>query len=1031
MKRLIQWSIDHHWMVLGVSVLLAGVGAWTARDMPVDVFPDLTAPTVTILTEGHGMAPEEMETLVTFPIEAAINGASDVRRVRSATAVGIAVVWVEFDWGTDIFQARQVVAEKLALVAASLPPQVGRPILAPISSIMGEILFFAISSDHDDPLTLRTVADTVVRRRLLAVAGVSQVTPIGGDERQFQVIAHPDQLRANDVSVRELLDAVRAASRNTSAGIYLEGPQEYVLQTIGRVRTLDEIGASVVALRGDRPVLVRDVADVREGAALKRGEGSRSGTPAVIVGVQKQPGANTVELTARLDRELDALQQDLPSGLTIDRRIFRQADFIEVAVRNVLNALRDGGLLVVVVVLLFLANMRAAAITLTAIPLSLAAAVLVLRGMGATINTMTLGGMAIAIGALVDDAIVDVENVVRRLRENAAKPEAEQRATADVVRDATLEIRTSIVFATVIIVLVFLPVFGLSGVEGRLLTPLAFAYIVALLASLGVAIVVTPALCVAFLPRARSILRGHDGWLSRWLKARYASVLPRVLDHPWAVMAVALAMLAVALATTARMGTEFLPEFHEGSLTVQANTLPGTSLPKSDEIGRRVEQMLLSQPEVVATARRTGRAEYDEHVQGVEAAEIDVGLRETGRPREVLLAELRRGLSTLPGTNVTIGQPISHRIDHMLSGTRANIAVKIFGDDLPTLRRIGERVREAVTAVPGAVDVSLEQQMDVPFVRFVLNRQAIGRYGLRADDVAQAVETAFAGTTVGRIFDRATAFDLVVKFDAASQTDFARLGELPVDTPGGGTVPLKLLADVRREEGANMVLRENVQRRIVISANVAGRDLGSVVEDMRSAVARDVTLPAGYRVEYGGQFESQQSASQRLLLLGVAVLVGVFMLLVLAFGRARDAALVMLNLPLALIGGVVGVFFSGGVLSVASMVGFITLFGIATRNGIMLVSHIRHLMEEEGVEDLRSAVERGARERLVPILMTAMAAGLALIPLALGGGQPGSEIQTPMAMVILCGLATSTLLNMVVVPTMYLRFERRDRPSQA
>jgi len=1027
MKRLIQWSIDHHWMVLGLSVLLAGVGAWTARDMPVDVFPDLTAPTVTILTEGHGMAPEEMETLVTFPIETAINGASEVRRVRSATAVGIAVVWVEFDWGTDIFQARQVVAEKLALVAASLPPQVERPVLAPISSIMGEILFFAISSDHDDPLTLRTVADTVVRRRLLAVSGVSQVTPIGGDERQFQVIAHPDQLRANAVSVNELLDAVRAASQNTSAGIYLEGPQEYVLQTIGRVRTSEEIGASVVALRGARPVLVRDVADVREGAALKRGEGSRSGKPAVIVGVQKQPGANTVELTARLDRELDALQEDLPSGLTIDRRIFRQADFIEVAVRNVLNALRDGGLLVVVVVLFFLANLRAAAITLIAMPLSLAAAVLVLKGMGATINTMTLGGMAIAIGALVDDAIVDVENVVRRLRENAVRPVEDQRPTADVVRDATLEIRTSIVFATVIIVLVFLPVFGLSGVEGRLLTPLAFAYIVALLASLGVAIVVTPALCVAFLPRARSILSGHDGWLSRWLKARYASVLPPVLDHPWAVMVVAVAMFAVALATTARMGTAFLPEFHEGSLTVQANTLPGTSLPKSDEIGRRVEQILLSQPEVVATARRTGRAEYDEHVQGVEAAEIDVGLRETGRPREALLAELRRGFSTLPGTNVTIGQPISHRIDHMLSGTRANIAVKIFGDDLATLRRIGERVRETVVGVPGAVDVSLEQQTDVPFVRFVLNRQAIGRYGLRAGDVAEAVETAFAGTTVGRVFDRATAFDLVVKFEAASQTDFERLGELPVDTPGGGTVPLKLLADVRREQGANMVLRENVQRRIVISANVAGRDLGGVVEDMRAAVARDVTFPAGYRVEYGGQFESQQSASQRLLLLGVAVLVGVFMLLVLAFGRARDAALVMLNLPLALIGGVAGVFFSGGVLSVASMIGFITLFGIATRNGIMLVSHIRHLMEEEGVVDARAAVERGAQERLVPILMTAMAAGLALVPLALGGGQAGSEIQTPMAIVILCGLATSTLLNMVVVPALYLRYGFKER----
>jgi len=749
-----------------------------------------------------------------------------------------------------------------------------------------------------------------------------------------------------------------------------------------------------------------------------------SGKPAVIVGVLKQPGTNTVELTARLDQELDRLQQELPSGMTIDRRIFRQSDFIEVAVQNVVDALRDGGLLVVAIVVLFLANLRAAAITLTAMPLSLAAAVLVLRAFDATINTMTLGGMAIAIGALVDDAIIDVENVVRRLRENAARPPAEQTPTAVVVRDATLEIRTSIVFATIIIVLVFLPIFGLSGVEGRLLTPLALAYIVALLASLGVAMIVTPALGYAFLPGARSILQGHEGWLARTLKGRFAKDLPRVLDRPRLVMAVSAALLIGALVAMTQFGTAFLPEFNEGTLTIQANTLPGTSLVKSDEIGGRVEQILLAQPEVVATARRTGRAEYDEHVQGVEAAEIDVGLRDTGRPRAELLAELRRGFAGLPGTNVTIGQPISHRIDHMLSGTRANIAVKIVGDDLLTLRRLGERVRDVMMGIPGAVDVSLEQQTEVPVVRFVLNRQAIARYGLRPDEVAEAVETSLAGAIVGRIFDRATAFDLVVKFDPASQTDFERLADLPIDTPNGGPVPIRVLADVRRELGPNMILRENVQRRIVISSNVAGRDLGSVVEDMRSAVAQAVPMPPGYRVEYGGQFESEQSASQRLLLLGAGVIVGVFMLLVLAFGRPRDALLIMVNLPLALIGGVAGVFLAGGVLSVASMIGFITLFGIATRNGIMLVSHIQHLMKEEGVTNFREAVERGARERLIPILMTAMAAGLALIPLAFGGGKPGSEIQTPMAIVILCGLMSSTLLNMVVVPTMYLRYAR-------
>jgi CzcA family heavy metal efflux pump len=870
-----------------------------------------------------------------------------------------------------------------------------------------------------------------VRRRLLAVPGVSQVTPIGGAERQFQVIAHPDLLRANGVTLTELLAAVRGASENTSAGVYTEGSQEYVLEAVGRARTPAEIGETVVALRGDRSVLVRNVADVREGAAFKRGEGSRSGKPAVIMGVQKQPGANTIDVTARLDRELDTLQHELPAGIRIDRRIFRQADFIEVAVANVFRALRDGGLLVVVIVFLFLANLRAGAITLTAIPLSLATAVLALRAFGASINTMTLGGMAIAVGDLVDDAIVDVENVVRRLRENRARPDADRLPDAVVVREATLEIRSSIVFATLIIVVVFLPIFGLAGIEGRLLTPLAFAYIMALLASLGVAIVVTPALCVAFLPGAASIRHHGEGWLARRLKSSFTRILPTVLDHSTTVIVTSAILMIAALAALTRAGAGFLPDFHEGSLTVQANTLPGTSLAKSNEIGRRVEQILMAQPEVIATARRTGRAEYDEHVQGVEAAEIDVGLRETGRPRDVLLSALRREFATLPGTNVTIGQPISHRIDHMLSGTRANIAVKVFGDDLGTLRRLGERVRDAMSRVPGVVDLSLEQQMDIPFLRFILNRGAIARYGLHADDVAEAIETSFAGSTVGRIFDRGTAFDLIVKFDSTSNADFDRIADLPIDTPAGASVPVRLLADVRREQGPNMILRENVQRRIVISSNVAGRDLGSVIGDIRSVVARSVAMPAGYRVEYGGQFESEQSASQRLLVLGTAVVAGLFMMLVIAFGSPRDALLVMLNLPLALIGGVAGVFLSGGVLSVASMIGFITLFGIATRNGIMLVSHIQHLMQEEGVTDFREAVERGARERLVPILMTAMAAGLALIPLALGGGKSGSEIQTPMAIVILCGLTSSTLLNMIVVPTLYLRYGRPPSTATA
>ena len=1025
MKRLIEWSLTHHWLVVALSFVLLTAGIWTGRRMPVDVFPDLTAPTVTILTEGHGMAPEEMESLVTFPIETAINGASGVRRVRSASAVGIGVVWVEFDWDTDIYIARQLVAEKLALVAGTLPSEVERPILAPISSIMGEILFFAISSESQDPMTLRTLADTVSRRRLLAIPGVSQVTPIGGAERQFQVIARPDALRANDVTLSELLASVRGVSQNASAGILSDGPQEYVLQAVGRVRSTDDIGAGVIALRGTRPVLIRDVADVREGEALKRGEGSRNGKPAVIVGVLKQPGANTIEVTARLDRELDAVQQGLPPGVTIDRRIFRQADFIDVAVNNVIEALRDGAILVVVVVILFLANLRAAAITLTAIPLSLAAAVLVLRAVDASINTMTLGGLAIAIGALVDDAIVDVENVLRRLRENAMRPETERLPALGVVRDATLEIRPSIVFATVVIVLVFLPVFGLSGVEGRLLTPLALAYILALTASLLVAIIVTPALCYVFLPSAPSVVGGHEGRVATGLKRVFVRTLPIALNRPGAVIVVSVLLVVVAVAATMRMGTAFLPEFREGALTVSVNTLPGTSLAKANEIGARVEQILLEQPEVVATARRQGRAEFDEHVQGVEAAEIDVALRDGNREREDLLTELRRGFSALPGTNVQIGQPISHRIDHMLSGTRANVAIKVFGEDLPTLRRLGARVREVVNAVPGAVDVSIEPIADIPFVRFVLDRSAIATYGLTAADVADALQASLAGASVGRVFDRGASFDLVVRLDPSTATDVEHIADLPIGTPGGFAVPIRLVADVRRENGANMILRENVQRRIVVSANVAGRDLGGVIADIRAELERSVQMPDGYRVDYGGQFESQQRASQRLALLGALAIVGVFVVLMLAFGSGRDAVLIMLNLPLALVGGVAGVYLSGGVLSIASIIGFITLFGIATRNGIMLVSHIHHLIRVEGVSDLRSAVERAAHERLIPILMTALAAALALVPLALSAGEAGSEIQTPMAIVILCGLTTSTLLNMAVVPALYLRYSRR------
>jgi CzcA family heavy metal efflux pump len=1019
--RIIEGSIRHRLLVLVVAVLLLVLGTYEALRMPVDVFPDLTAPSVTVISEAHGMAPEEVEALVTFPIETALNGAPGVRRLRSATAVGIAVIWVEFEWGTDIYQARQVVAEKLQLAQGSLPPELERPVLAPISSIMGEIMFIALTSEKHSPLDLKTTADWVVRRRLLAIPGVSQVVPIGGDTKQYQVVADPERLASYGIGVNQLVDALRVANENTSAGFYQDGGQEYLIHGIGRVFSTKDIEDTVVADRGGVPVLVRNVATVTIGAALKRGEGSHDGKPAVVLGIQKQPGANTLDLTARLDAALDRLQASLPEGMTINRRIFRQADFIDVSVRNVTAALRDGAILVVVIVFLFLASWRATLITVIAIPLSLLTAVLVLQALGATANTMTLGGMAIAVGALVDDAIIDVENVLRRLRENSAQPADSRRPVLRVIFEASREIRSSIVFATLIILLVFVPLFFLAGIEGRLLRPLGFAYMVSLGASLAVALTVTPAMCALLLASEHGF--GHDEpRLVAWLKARYAALLERALAHWQTVIAAALAMLVAAVGALWMAGTAFLPDFNEGTLTLSVVTLPGTSLEESNRLGELVEEILLEQPEVVATARRTGRAELDEHAQDVNASEIDVGLQMRKRSKSEFLDALRRALSVVPGTNVTIGQPISHRIDHMLSGTRANIAVKIFGEDLYELRRLAEQVRRIMQGVPGVVDLSTEQQTDIPFLNVRFDRSALARHGLSVRDVAEAVETAFNGQSVSRVREGEAAFDLVVRYPVSARRDFDTIRELRIATPRGGGIPLHALADVRKDQGPNSISRENVQRKIVVMCNVGGRDLGGVVEDIRTRVEQNVTLPTGYHIEYGGQFESAAEASRTLLVLGALVTVGIVVLLVIALRSVRDALLVVVNLPLALIGGVVGVFLSGGVLSVASLIGFITLFGIATRNGLMLISHVRHLVEEEGEIDVERAVRRGALERLNPILMTALAAGLALIPLALEAGEPGSEIQAPMAIVILCGLLSSTALNMLVVPALYLRF---------
>lgn len=1025
LDSLIRWSLHHRAVVLFLAATLLIWGGYSIRETPLDVLPDLTAPTVTVLVEARGMAPTEMEALVTFPIESAINGAPGVRRVRSATAVGVAVIWVEFDWGQEIHRARQTVNEKLSLVSAALPSNVEKPYLAPISSIMGEILFVTLESDRHSGMELRTVADTVLRRRILAVPGVAQVVSTGGDQKQYQVLVSPQLLRQFSVSLNDVENALRQGSQNSSAGFRVAGGQEYLIQGVGRASSEAAIGGIAVASRDGRPIFVRDVAQVQIGPALKRGEGSHNAEPAVVLGIQKQPGANTLELTRRLDATLDEIQRGLPSGMKIDKQVFRQADFIERSLENLTKALRDGAILVVIVVLLFLMNIRAAIITLLAIPLSVVTAVLAMNWFGFTINSMSLGGLAIAIGELVDDAIIDVENVMRRLRENTLKSDSERLPAVEVIYRASSEIRSSVVFATVIVVLVFLPLFALTSVEGRLLTPLAFAYIVSLTASLAVALTVTPALCSFLLPNARSILKGHEPWLVTQLKRMYRPALHWTLDHPIWVVIPSLLLIAGAGVALSWTGRAFLPEFNEGTLTVSAVTLPGTSLADSDNLGRGLERIMLAIPEVVSTARRTGRAELDEHVQGVESAELDVTLRMKDRPKAEVLKEIRERVTLLPGMNVTVGQPISHRIDHMLSGTRANIAVKVFGDDLVVLRSLARQIESATKGIDGVVDLSVEQQTDIPTVRVRVRPEDAARFGLQPGEVASKIQTAFVGIEVNRILEGQISFPLVVRYPETRLEDLAVIGRTLIDSPSGAKVPLDSVADIYEDRSPNFISREGVQRKIVVQCNVAGRDLLGVVNEIEAAVAAKVKLPQGYHVEYGGQFESEAEASRRLLILGGGVILAILLILATAFQSTRDALIIMLNLPLALVGGVAGVYFAGGILSVASIIGFITLFGIATRNGIMLVAHIRHLQEAEGVTDLRQAVAVGATERLAPILMTALAAGLALVPIAAGMGKPGSEIQAPMAMVILFGLLTSTALNMAVVPAVYLAVGRQ------
>jgi CzcA family heavy metal efflux pump len=1018
----IKWSIANRLAVVIAALVLVAYGSWTAVKMPVDVFPDLTAPTVTVVTEAHGLAPQEVESLVTIPIESSVNGATGVRRVRSSSGIGISIVWVELDWGTDIYIARQIVNEKLQLVAGHFPPDVQAPTLAPISSVMGEVLFIALRGEGLDPMAVREAADWTVRRRLLAIPGVAQVVPIGGAVRQYQVKIDPDRLRAFDVSLDEVTHALEESNQNSTGGFYVHGSQESLIRAVGRVGSLDDLRNVVVTSRNGVPVMVSQVADVSVGPATKRGEGSSNGQPAVVLGITKQPAVNTLELTKRIDKELDAIQSTLPKGMVIERNKARQADFIESAVRNVSTALRDGAILVAIILFLFLFNLRTTLISLASVPISLLVAVLAMHLFDVTINTMTLGGLTIAIGALVDDAIIDVENVYRRLRENGAKPEGERMKADDVIYEASREVRGSIVFATLIVMLVFIPIFFLSGVEGRLLVPLGFAYLVAIGASLVVALTLTPALCSYVLRRIGDTAHG-DSFVVRKLKRVYEPALRFALRRPGAVGIGAFALLAAAIAIVPFLGRTFLPEFNEGALTVSAVTLPGTSLEESDKLGRRVEDLLRSFPEVISTSRRTGRAELDEHAQDVNAAEIDVRLDLGKRSKEELLAKIRKQLTTVPGVVCTIGGPIAHRIDHMLSGTRASIAIKIFGEDLTELRTSAESVKQVMSTLPGVVDLSIEQQVDVPQLAISFDREAIARYGLRSGALAEVIETAYAGKKVTQILEQQRTYDVIVRYRDDQRADIEAIKNTIVDTPSGVRVPLKMLATIREDVGPNTISRENVQRKVVVSANVGGRDLRSVIADIREGIGSKVKLPAGAYIVYGGQFESEQAASRTLGLLGIVVILGIFALLFFSFRSLRNALLIMLNLPLALIGGVVAIYFGSGIVSVASLVGFVTLFGIATRNGIMMISHYDHLRTVEGAS-FDEAVHRGSMERLSPVLMTALCAGLGLVPLVLAGGEPGNELQAPMAVVILGGLVSSTALNMIVVPALYSRFAR-------
>ncbi len=1022
LNRIIAFSLKHRLLVLVAASALLIYGGFVAFRTPVDVFPDLTAPTVTVLTESHGLAPEEVESLVTLPIESAMNGTAGVFRVRSNSAIGISIVFVEFEFSTDIYRARQLVTEKLQQVR--LPAGVSPPVLGPISSTMGEIMEISITSTETKPMELRSLADWIVRPRLLGVSGVSQVMVIGGELKQFQILIDPAKLTDHRLTLEEVVEAVSESNSNASGGFMERPNEEYLIRIRARAYSVEDLGNSVITVRDNVPILVKNIATVQEAPALKRGDGSFNGQPSVVATIQKQPNANTLELTENIETTLASLKPSLPADVKIDTKAFRQADFIERAVGNIKASIIEGGIMVTIVLFLFLWNFRTTFISLTAIPLSLVSAILVMSYFDITINTMTLGGMAIAIGALVDDAIIGVENAFRRLKQNAQRDTPEPVLT--VIYNASVEIRSSIFFATLIIVLVFLPLFSLGGFEGRMFAPLSFAYVISITASLLVALTVTPALCYYLLGHSRLIHDEADSRLVALLKRRYAKDLAWTLRNPFKIIGVSAAMLVVAISLFFLMGREFLPPFNEGTFNINASLPPGTSLKESNRMGQVVENVLLSVPEVVSTTRRTGRAELDEHAAGVNMSEIEVVTKEGKRSHDEVTEEVRQKLAQIPGVEAEVGQPISHRIDHLLSGTRAQIAIKLFGPDLATLRTKAGEIREQMSQIDGVVDLLVEPQVGVPQVQITLNREQAAALGIKAEDLAETVDTAFNGHVASQVLEDQRTYDVLIRFEDASRASLDAIGRTLIDTPSGAKVPIAQVAEVRTDQGPNTINRENVQRRIIIQANVADRDLGSVINDVRNSIGNNVALPQGYFVQYGGQFEAQEKASTQILLLSVVAIAGIFLLLFIALDSARAAVLVMANLPLALIGGVVMVFLSGGTLSIASLVGFITLFGIATRNGIMLISHYQHLIQFEG-KTFKEAIVQGSMERLSPILMTALVTGIGLVPLALGAGEPGKEIQQPMAVVILGGIVTSTFLNMIVIPALYLKYGRSDQ----